>query len=539
MISTPVDKLVDMLASHVSQYGDGTKRILLMLHNFLRALKREQYHQQPFSEVKWRLESLAQLRMFRCHTFELVQKTLLGNLEMKVPTWDYLEDVLHQLVTTFMSTRFPQASAVTLSDLLFNQFMKVRLKIAMDSNNPLKAIRKSLNHMSQNFARKVILGLNLPLTYSKVLPLGFFLSQSITNMPNFDTTEEGQTNSRFIIWVADTSEAEQNKDTVLIKEGSTANQVSSWNFLKWRCEKFRKFVLKLKQLKVNLIIKSNGGLKDYEKSVCQELDIAVIEYADHVEVKDLASEANILVLTGSIHDNIEAVDEKFVGKAQFPIKEVRLGRHFYTQLVLSENETCCGHLPHIFICGMTQSTTQQYSKALNQCLRLLACSITTRQPFNSIGKTYQSLHLPDFENLQHPQNEEDVNSVKEKVEVINITSFLTSRPSTKQCHFPKSFEYSFIEALNTHLSSLNATSRERDAMLALRRTFEALMQAIPKSEANLKMMQPLTVPYPFEVAIEQINTMLDMAEMLLRIDQICSIRQRIQNLVEHQSDDED
>ena len=32
--------------------------------------------------------------------------------------------------------------------------------------------------------------------------------------------------------------------------------------------------------------------------VCQELEIAVIEYSDRVEVEDLALEANILVLTG-------------------------------------------------------------------------------------------------------------------------------------------------------------------------------------------------------------------------------------------------
>ena len=57
-------------------------------------------------------------------------------------------------------------------------------------------------------------------------------------------------------------------------------------------------------------------------------------------------------------------------------------------------------------------------------------------------------------------------------------------------------------------------------MLALRSTLEALVQAIPmeavsKNEATSKMMQPLTVPYPFEAVMEQINT------MLLRINQIC------------------
>ena len=39
--------------------------------------------------------------------------------------------------------------------------------ILINVADPLKAIRKSLKDMSQNFARKVILGLNLPITYSK------------------------------------------------------------------------------------------------------------------------------------------------------------------------------------------------------------------------------------------------------------------------------------------------------------------------------------------------------------------------------------
>ena len=37
-----------------------------------------------------------------------------------------------------------------------------------------------------------------------------------------------------------------------------------WKFLKWKAEKFRGFILKLKSFAVELII-SRNGLKDYEK----------------------------------------------------------------------------------------------------------------------------------------------------------------------------------------------------------------------------------------------------------------------------------
>ena len=37
-----------------------------------------------------------------------------------------------------------------------------------------------------------------------------------------------------------------------------------WKFLKWKAEKFRGFILKLKSFEVELII-SKSGLKDYEK----------------------------------------------------------------------------------------------------------------------------------------------------------------------------------------------------------------------------------------------------------------------------------
>ena len=64
------DKILDMIASHISRFGDGTKRILVMLNHFLRALEKQQ-PLQPGSdlEVKWRIEILAQIRRFRHCTF--------------------------------------------------------------------------------------------------------------------------------------------------------------------------------------------------------------------------------------------------------------------------------------------------------------------------------------------------------------------------------------------------------------------------------------------------------------------------------------
>ena len=85
-----VDKIIDRLASHVLQYGDGTKRIVFMLYHFWRTIvNRRGREGQSFlkastasAEVKWRLEILAQVRQFRHHTFaRLVQKKLRGPQE--------------------------------------------------------------------------------------------------------------------------------------------------------------------------------------------------------------------------------------------------------------------------------------------------------------------------------------------------------------------------------------------------------------------------------------------------------------------------
>ena len=68
-----VDKIIDRLASHVLQYGDGTKRIVFMLYHFWRAIANQggregQRITGTSSEIKWRLEILAQVRRFQRYT---------------------------------------------------------------------------------------------------------------------------------------------------------------------------------------------------------------------------------------------------------------------------------------------------------------------------------------------------------------------------------------------------------------------------------------------------------------------------------------
>jgi len=61
-----------------------------------------------------------------------------------------------------------------------------------------------------------------------------------------------------------------------------------------------------------------------------------------------------------------------------------------------------------------------------------------------------------------------------------------------------------------------------EVILALRRTFESLIGSLPKHQE----MRPMTIPYPLEAAEAQINTMLDMAVTMLKIEQICRIRRK-------------
>ena len=515
-----VDKILDMVASHISRFGDGTKRVLVMLNHFLRALERQQPLQSGL-EVKWRTETLAQVRRFRHRTFALVLNNLRGPQVKKISVWNELEDVLRYIVKGFMSTRFPPASADILSNLLFENFMKPHLEAvlesASDQQDPTECIKTCMIELSQNIYKKVLLGINQPVSNSSVLPSGFYLSQ---NLPN---TISSNVNSRFIIWLARRDELEENDDNtnVVIKDGTMMSELSGWKFLKWKSETFRAFVLRLKSFQVNFIIKVNG-LKDHEKSICQELEMAVIEYVDREEAVDLASEADVLVLNGSVYDNLQVVDEKFIGQTTTPANEVRLGRHFYTKLTLPEKDDV-PRVPHIFICGMTQSSAEQYSKALAQCMRLLATSLTRS------SKCIMAI----------PEEE----SPNGSAEIIKITSlFVTDGPNNSkwQSTALDSFEHGLIKALNIQLTSSTEAVKELDVILALRKTLEALVSDVASKYETCSRKCPLqlnnlttttSAPYPLDSAVEQINTVLDITEMLLSIERICSVKRRIKDVI--------
>ena len=80
-----------------------------------------------------------------------------------------------------------------------------------------------------------------------------------------------------------------------------------------------------------------------------------------------------VLFSGTACDNTKTLNERFVSKPLVFAKEVRLGRHFYTQLLLPDNEEeddvtmnegHCHSLfrRHVLVCGMTQSSAEQYSK---------------------------------------------------------------------------------------------------------------------------------------------------------------------------------
>ena len=520
------DKILDMIGSHISRFGDGTKRILVMLNHFLRALEKEQ-PLQPGSdlEVKWRIEILAQIRRFRHCTFSQVLNNLRDHPQVvkKILSWNDLEDILCHIVKGFMSTRFPPASANILSNLLFENFMKPYLETVLESSSeqqqedPMECIKNCMIEMSRQISKKVMLGINQPVTNSMVLPSGFYLSQNQTTNANNTSSNR---NSRFIIWLARLDDIGDNNDddntsNVVIKDG-TLSEYSGWKFLKWKSETFRKFVLKLKSFRVNLIIKVNG-LKDHEKSICQELEMAVIEYVDHEEAEDLASEADILALNGSVYDNLQVVDEKFIGTTTKPLIELRLGRHFYTQLILPEKSFL--RFPYVFICGMTQSSAEQYCKAMAQCLRLLASTSLTRS-----SKCMAA--IPETES--HPGG---------AAGVIEITSLFAPDEDNNMRQSMANldcFEHGLIKALNIQLTSSTEAVKELDVILALRKTLEALVSsgvATTSKYVTSCSRKCLAAPYPLDSAIEQINTMLDITEMLLSIERICSVKRRIKDVI--------
>ena len=95
------------------------------------------------------------------------------------------------------------------------------------------------------------------------------------------------------------------------------------------------------------------------KGICKEFGLAVIEYAPLDEVKDLASETNIFMLTENCEEiSFAALDESFVGVTSKPITEERIGAHFYTRFVLLERQQSIRHLR---ICGKsTQDIVAHY-----------------------------------------------------------------------------------------------------------------------------------------------------------------------------------
>ena len=58
--------------------------------------------------------------------------------------------------------------------------------------------------------------------------------------------------------------------------------------------------------------------------------------------------------------------------------------------------------------------------------------------------------------------------------------------------------------------------------MALRGTFESLIGSTPQNVGD-----EISILYPLDAAIAQINTVLDMANALLRIEHLCISRTRI------------
>ena len=75
-------------------------------------------------------------------------------------------------------------------------------------------------------------------------------------------------------------------------------------------------------------------------------------------------------------------------------------------------------------------------------------------------------------------------------------------------------------------------------MIALRSALEALVQEAALGSKK-KAESYATVPYPLEAAVEQINVVLDITEILLRIERVCSVRKRIQDELFKKEDEVD
>ena len=68
---------LDILSSHASIYGDGIKRIVLLLHYLMKRINRP--HFLPEAETKWRCELLRQVNLFRQHILPGIVQNLYIN----------------------------------------------------------------------------------------------------------------------------------------------------------------------------------------------------------------------------------------------------------------------------------------------------------------------------------------------------------------------------------------------------------------------------------------------------------------------------
>ena len=288
------------------------------------------------------------------------------------------------------------------------------------------------------------------------------------------------------------------------------------------------------------------------------------------------------------------LDESFVGITSTPTTMERIGNHFYTRFLLNLNH----EIRHLRICGMTQSSANQHAKGLHQCLKLLKSIVSyknfdlekyqdkekmtnsslkkqeyhlvekyqnTNSPYKKIDKkcaedNFKTKEVPKelSENTNLPEQEEvKIEASPITSEVIAIIPMLVANclnPTLKNCQdqnitpFLNSFEHKFLKAINSIQGSTISETKNiglcEDLILVLRGTFEDLIGGLPidkmiKNNVSQSKKVPCYNPYPFEAAIAQIDTTLDILTMLLRIERLCHTRQRIKEvLVNNESDDE-
>ena len=64
------------------------------------------------------------------------------------------------------------------------------------------------------------------------------------------------------------------------------------------------------------------------------------------------------LLLGKLDENPDLIDDAFVGKLGRPLREARLGRHYYTKFYLSNKLD----YRHVLVCGLTSTSASQYAK---------------------------------------------------------------------------------------------------------------------------------------------------------------------------------